>query len=263
MAIDQRGFIYVAVNKTADSMAEKSAASLRAHHPDARITLFTDQPNISGVFNRIVKIPSTARENDYLAKRPQYPDQGMIAKLKYMAQSPYPYTVFLDIDTYICGDLSVLFDVLSDTPGYDCAACIDEAYVMASARFGDIPCCVPRFNTGVVAFRNNDTMADLFTKAFSYMADPQKGITANDEPAFSAAAYRSNARILTLPPEYNCRFIFPYILRAKAVVLHGRPESADYDILAKKINKSVGTYRVMHIGDTLATHEPNKGFRRW
>ena len=264
MTNTKNGFIYIAKNKSADTMAESSARSLRRFHKTEPITLFTDQNNTSSVFSEVIRIPAVCNNSPYLRSKPAYPDQGIIAKALNLGRGETDNTIFLDIDTHICGSLQPVFDVLNDTPGYDIAVCIDEAYCYTGQAPGAlIPKCVPRFNTGLVAYRNNEKTKRMFEDFVSIFCEKENGATGNDENSFSAAVYRSDVRVLTLPPEYNCRFIFPFILREAAVVLHGRPNNTTYEHIGEMINKNSGTYRVMYLDKVLSTYRAGIGFTKY
>lgn len=251
-----KGAIWITVNETSDTWAAKSATSLKRHNPGVSTLLFTDQDCNHDCFDYMVRIPS--RSNDpLLSNKTQYPNQGIIAKSTYIDKSPFKHTVFLDMDTFICDPIPELFDALVDF-NFDIGIAIDEG-AMKINRPG-IPECFPRFNTGVVAYRKSDAtrrMFDNFWKLF--ISDDY---TMNEECPFSAAVYSTpGLRLWTLPPEYDCRFIFPYILRHKAKILHGRDDN--YPALAAKINSQDGCSRVMYNGDMIASYEPNIGFRKF
>lgn len=251
--IAERGVVYIAVNKTSDTMAAKSAASFKKHNPGIPVLIFTDQDTQESIFDFVVRIPSRSNEES-LRDKPSYPNQGIIAKATYIRKLPFRYTLFLDIDTYVCAPVMELFDALSEF-GFDFCCATDEAY-MRIDRY-EIPECFQRFNTGVMALAKNDktkAMLNLFWDRFLCGE-----FTANEECPFSAAVYATpGIRIVTLPSEYDCRFIFPYILRNPVKILHGR--SDDYESLKQKINKHPNTYRVMQMGDMIASYEPGKGF---
>ena len=256
--LDEDGVTYVAINATSDAWAKRSAESVKRYMPDMNITLFTDQHSYdaqSDCFNHTVWIPSRS-DHPNLSDKVQYPSQGIIAKVTYMSKSPYQYNLFLDVDTYALAPLFDIFDVIKDW--YDVAAVIDEAY-MPVTSWADIPHCLPRYNSGVLAWRKNERTKQMFDLYWYHFAESEEDFTSVDEEPLAYVIHKSTVRIATLPPECNCRWIFPYILRHKAKILHGRSE--DNVALGKKINAQVGTYRVMYEEHVIATYQPYVGFQ--
>ena len=259
-----RGIVYVAINTTSDTNAAVSARSAKHHIPGIHITLFTDQDTKEGVFNNIVKIPSRS-DIPVFKDSAQYPDQGYIAKAWYMGESPYRSTIYLDMDTFVLDDLSDVFDAL-DHNAYDVAAVMDEAYTMVHYHYPDMPACLPRYNGGVIAWKWNRRTERMFSLFREYLVDNGGLWSGCDEVPFARAIHKSMVRMLTLAPEYNCRFIYPYILRYKARILHGRPDEGNYDTISEQVNNGVaepglGSYRVMYKGRKIATLEPIVGFQ--
>ncbi|WP_147587305.1 hypothetical protein [Halorubrum lipolyticum] len=131
-------------------------------------------------------------------------------KVKYISESPYEKTVFIDSDTAIVGDISPLFELLNRV---DIAVARSPVDVV---EFDDIPDSFPELNTGVVAYGNSKEVRNLFEKweeiyniylksGFPDDKDrnPKKRLL--NQPSFRKALYESDISYSILPREYNFR----------------------------------------------------------
>lgn len=209
-----RGVVYVATCEPYLSEARQSARSLRDHHPDLPITLFAPEgidDETAAVFDDVRAIDDAAHDfSDSIL------GDGEIA---------YDRTLFLDTDTYVCGSLEPIFEVLDR---FDLAAAQDPAREgTASHRHDhDVPETFPQFNTGVIAYRDCAAVRDLFDRwrdLYHSLEGVKHGL---NQPAFRVAAYESDLDIGTLPPEYNFRIgnVANSVLYACGLVriVHGR-----------------------------------------
>lgn len=183
-------FFYYAVGDFCARMAMISAQSVRRTHADAWITLATDQPVQSKLFDLVVPLQTPV---DHRAmKRTRIAWYGSLKVERGLA---------LDCDTYIADDLSPLFDLLDD---YDVAAAYDARWLnMASTPLGAF------MNAGVIGFRRcgrTDRMWRDWLSGFD--ADPHihfYGGLMRDQGALERALQSSRVRLFALPPEYNLR----------------------------------------------------------
>jgi hypothetical protein len=153
--MDDRGFIYVA-GRSPRFLCEaiNSAETLKALHPTIPVALFTDMKPLFGQrvkpFDKVLPLEpgNVGVPNEWA--------QGLLVKVRGMARSPFKRTLFLDTDTRILGDLSPVFDLLSE---YAIAAvpCTPETS-MSCKVYG------PMFNSGVIAYRDEKKIRTLFRK---------------------------------------------------------------------------------------------------
>jgi hypothetical protein len=228
-----RGVIYVAFGQEYVSEVLVSAASVKRHMPQLPITVFCDAS---------IACPDV---NQVIAVEPDVSFPGCAAKIRHIGASPYDQTLFLDSDTYVCGDLAELFALLEV---FDLAAA--HAPTRAIYEVEGVPDSFPEFNTGVILFRRSPDMqavlsgwADLYSRHLERVdrgalrwlqpAD-RRWHRLNDQGAFREALYRSSLRIATLPPEYNCRFTAPGFVDGPVKILHGR--GPDLSETAAEIN---------------------------
>src|SRR5580698_7469726 len=131
-----------------------SAESVRRVMPDVSITLVTDIEPLFGLpvapFDRVIALsPETFGIDHPWA-------QGLLFKVRAIGRSPYARTIFLDTDTRVFADLSPLFDLLGER-AFAAVPCTPET--SAACRFYG-----PMFNSGVLAFRDDEKVRDLVAR---------------------------------------------------------------------------------------------------
>jgi len=222
-----RGAIYVSVNEGSAKEATRSAEQLKNVMPDLPITIHTEFEVDEGPFDNIIRIPHKMRGFE---DRMSYPDQGFLAKARYAGKAPYDHCLFLDTETWVTQPLNDLFKLLDR---FDMGAAHD------SGRFSykGIPHAYGGFNTGVILYRNNEVCQEVFSNWWdNYSANVKNDAPWSDQPCFQKAVWDvPDLKFVTLPVEYNCRFIFPCAVWSKVAILHGRP--GDYPEVTRKINE--------------------------
>lgn len=233
-----KGVVYVATGKQYIDEASISASSLKQKMPDLHVTLFSDEKVQASCFDECVVITSSGN--------------GILDKNIGMSKSPYEHTLFLDTDTYICDDFSELFTLLEK---YDIGAMLNETrtYAMPEINLSwdyqkikdDRGSWIyPMYNAGVILFKKSSKTAKFFSNWFvsSKQWIEEKGRT-NDQTTFQELLHQSDLNKVMLPPEYNCRFVFPVGVCGTVKILHGR--SRNFPALAQEINSELGP-RLFH-----------------
>lgn len=223
------GFVYVATGSGYLEEARRSAASLRAHHPGFGICLVTDHD-----------VPAAAPFDHVVIRRDV--QHKPIDKLLAL-HCPFERAVFLDTDTLVCGDLSPLFDVLEQ---FDLAV-LQDVNRGWDYELPGVPACFTEFNTGVIAFRHTEAMADFFRQwGENHAALARTGGHVNDQPAFRQTLYFSPLRVAPLPSEFHFLGNFPNALLWKVRLIHGR---GDLDRMAGLIDEQLGNrVYIPHVG---------------
>ncbi|MGH7197658.1 MAG: hypothetical protein ACREH5_02825 [Candidatus Omnitrophota bacterium] len=240
-----QGVVYVATGAAYFEEACRSAESLKQRSPRLPITLFSDQKAKKGLFDDVVPVSDA--------------HFGCRDKIAYMRMSPYERTLYLDTDTYVCGDLSDLFSLLEH---------FDAAAAHAPNRRGysgqGAPESFPEFQGGVLLFKRSAAVLDLLDRwlkayeahsAIGAAGVPQRGyehkqLKVYDQPLLRELLYRSTLRVATLPPEYNCRVGSRGYVCDEVKVLHGR-HYPDLAGLARKINATRGRRLFMISGKSV------------
>lgn len=179
------GVIYVAEGPDYLDLAERSARSLRALHPDLAIDLFTDQAVRSDLFDRIVPIPA-----------------GPTPKLACLTETRFDRTLYLDCDTLILASLGDLFDVLAR---FELALAHDvrrTSGLIRESHRETLPYAFPQFNAGVMLYRRSDAM-------WAFLRDWQRRYREagrkRDQVSLHDLLWASDLRFYVLPPEFNLR----------------------------------------------------------
>jgi hypothetical protein len=224
-----RGVVYTAIRERFVEEARVSARSVRRFLPEARIALFTDQRiERTEPFDEVIRLTS-------LSDRPH------LDKLHGMMRSPFAETLFLDTDTYVCGDVAELFELLAR---FDIAMTLDRRYYDAFPADVGVPGSFCEFNQGVVAFRASERMQAMFRASLDWAQrlHASTGTPSDDQIAMRLALYASDLRIAPLPLEYNCRFHSYGYLNGEVRILHARipgqrHDARNLDRIARKLNE--------------------------
>jgi hypothetical protein len=187
-----------------------SAASLKRAMPDLPITVFSQFPVESPLFEKVVRVEATK--------------DGFYDKSKVIQNSPYDRTLFIDADTYVVEPVPELFSLLDR---FDCAATHEE-YLSTDwhNRYPrpDIPSSFPEFNTGVLMLKRSDKLSRMLEQwgsLYRQYLEEKPGQPINDQPFFRIAAYCADVRIATLTREYNCKFRGQGYLNGRVKIIHG------------------------------------------
>ncbi len=226
------GFVYVATGEGYRKEAMTSAASLRTAMPGVSICLITDTAIEKTDLFDTVLVQTTVCHN---------PIDKLLA-----IDCPYDRVIFIDTDTYICGDLSDLFDLLDR---FDLGL-LQENHRGWDYTLPGVPASFVEYNTGVIAFRRDEAVRELFSAwraAYDHLRETQ-GLR-NDQPAFRQVLYQSNLRVATLPSEYHFLGNVPNYAMWKVRLIHGRgnlpkiAELANEELGARAYLPSVGVMR--------------------
>jgi hypothetical protein len=231
------GVIYVATGKQQYiNEACISASSLKKQIPHLPVTLFSDQPVTASCFDECRIFESSG--------------SGILDKALGMQQSPYDYTLFLDTDTYICGDFSELFTLLEK---YDVGAALNEH---RTGRFEHIMwdyqhmtndqgrLVYPIYNGGVILYKKSPATARFLTDWFDLTQRRwMDGKILEDQTSLQYSLYESDLKTVVLPPEYNCRFIYPVGICGTVKILHGRHKNLA--AIAEEMNREIDP-RIFH-----------------
>ena len=218
------GVLYVARGERYVEAAVESARSVRTAMPAARIAIATDGPAPHGFDETI---PLTEAD-------------GHRAKILGMIASPFRRTLFLDVDTHVALDVSELFRILD---AFDVAAA--HAPLRVTSPLDDVPETFPELNTGVIAFRRNESVERLLrTWLEEYGRLAHLNPVSKDQLAFRRAAYAAtDVRLAVLPPEFNLRFWKAGYYNQRVRILHGWGDPDTYRTVAAALNDRVKSHR--------------------
>jgi len=206
-----RGILYVATGSRHLAEAVESAKSAKKHMPEIPVWLYCD------------KAPSDPHSFDEI-RLVENPRHFFIDKIEPMKNSPFEQTLFLDTDTRVCLPITDLFDVLDR---FDVA--IAHA-PMRHDRSYPVPNCFAEPNSGVIAYRKNPRVADMFDR---WIAIYEEDLRTSPKPEMvdqvhlRRALYESEVSLYILPSEYNFRSVMVgFCARQRVRILHGRGDMA-------------------------------------
>ena len=188
-----KGYLYIVSNNVGgvsetDYIREAiySAKSLKKVDKNAKICLITDRPIKHDIFDTILIRKMSIR-----------------CKQRYLLDSPYDKTIFLDCDTYINHNLNDIFDVLDK---YDFVGVHDYARkrIFNIPEYMKIPYCFSEVNTGMMGYNKCENTTKL-VKMWNYYYNKYKHVTPWDQPSFRIASWESDINLFILPIEYNRR----------------------------------------------------------
>ena len=186
------GVIYIASNNVGGmndinyiEEFKHSVKSLKQNNPEIKVTLFTDKNIESPLFN--VKIVN----------------MSLRCKQKYLQESPYDKTLYLDTDTYVNKNINELFELLDR---YEILITHDFARkrIFRMPEYMKIPNGFSEANGGVIAYKKCDNFNNMIT-LWNHYYDKYKNISIWDQPSFRIALWESNIKLYMLPNEYNRR----------------------------------------------------------
>jgi len=195
----KNGIVYITFikikRKKVDRIRElrHSVNSIRKVHPKLSITLFTDNdPKIKDINNvKIIPVDSSR------------------IKHKYLYDSPYDNTLYMDCDTRVVGPIKESFRIMER---FDLAATHDliRKDLKKSIKYPDyakIPDGFSEFGGGVFMFRKSPEVENFF-KTWQKNFDIWYKLTGEirDQPSLRVSVWEcSNLKFYVLPPEFNIR----------------------------------------------------------
>jgi hypothetical protein len=222
------GVLFIATGVVFRKEAEFAAASVKRFMPNLPTALMSDATVNCDSFDHFI-----------LIDKPSY---SFIDKILPLAKSPFEFTLFLDTDTCVLTGVEDLFELLEK---YDLAAAYEPARYLYN--IGGVASAFPEINTGVILFRNDDRFKHwlaIWHQLYQEEIDAKKlqGREAwHDQLSFTQMLYRSDLRFFCLPPEFNCRVVFPQYVSGPVRILHGRGKSPHrFCKLGRWLNRSIG-----------------------
>jgi hypothetical protein len=213
------GILFVVAGDRYATQAAIAASSVRLAGDDHAIVLITD---------RTTRVPAAFDA----VKRELEPGDFFAAKITALSRSPFERTLFLDADTYVLRPVHELFHVLDR---FDVA--VAHAPNRSTLSLADVPGSYPELNTGVVAFLRSAVMSDFLDDWLRrYRTFAGRTPASYDQPSFRAACYHSHVRVVTLTPEWNCRFTMGGYLSDPVAILHGWAPEVELKRVARIFN---------------------------
>lgn len=158
------------------------------------------------------------------------------------ALDDYDQFLYLDTDTYICGDLEDFFTALDRFDIVGTHAVGRETMVQRD----DIPASFPELHIGALAFKRNAAIRHLFSKwLVTYQMNPDYFGNNDQGPLRQALWEMRTIKLGILPQEFCFRYRWGGLITGQVRVLHGRENNTPYEQIAKEVNSS-NKPRVFH-----------------
>ena len=214
------GVLYIAFGEQYRHEALTSIASLRRFHPHLPCCIITDS-----------EFGERPTDVEVILREPEI-EQPFRAKPRYLRESPFDRTLFLDTDTTVVGAVEPLFYLLDRFdiglhmhPHYRTYGTYERGGYLSTA------------NTGVVLFRRCAAVTEMFDRwleAFDREASAvQSRIT--DDPTLMYAVYDTRVRLVPLPSAMNFLLQIPTVTASPIHIIHGR--YPDPEGLARRIDQ--------------------------
>lgn len=179
------GFVLAATGDLYRRLAVTTATSLKAHHPDLPVDLYTDAGVDDPVFDAVHLLEA----------------ETIRPKIPALIQTRFERAIYLDVDLVLVAPIADVFELLGR---YDMAMCHDMWRNCHPTRVVwdyTPPAAFPQFNSGVVGVRKSAATQAVLTRW-------QAGFEAHgakvDQPALRQVLWEDDTlRLATLPDEYN------------------------------------------------------------
>ncbi|MEG3639880.1 hypothetical protein [Magnetococcus sp. PR-3] len=251
-----RTILYVATGEMYRQEAINSARSLRPFLNHAKLVLCTDKPVPGDLFDQVM-----------LFEKPAF---GFVDKITAMMQVAGDEVLFLDSDTYVAAPVDSLFQLLkrvdmaaAHAPGrlshlFD----INDRNNRFAVLLPDVPSSFPEFNTGVILYRNNAAMKQLFQNWLNIYQEQMVAFGGkygglHDQPGFRQAVWHSSIHYHVLTPEDNFRYIFPAVAHGHVRIFHGRDR--DMQLQYKRVDRVEDLAQVMNSSSSTRAYIPRQG----
>lgn len=219
----ESGVLYIATGEKYLKQAFVSAKTVK-EHTNLPIAVVSDRPIEHKYFDHVIVADD--------------PEGSFADKPKYICESPFKRTLYIDTDVFFLDDVTELLEML-DTA--EIAAAVDpyewELRYKPKHSFDNVPDSIPIFQTGVVAFKNTPTVDELFSE---WNEIQENTSIERDQASFRIAIYRNNVQYISFSHHYNCPIGWPIHAVGDVKVLHSHQikDLSHLKKIANRINES-------------------------
>ena len=193
--------------------ARVCSKELRDVMPGMEHVLFTPEETTDDGFDRLAKLPERTAEYWYL-------DSVRYFNMAFDMLVEYDECLYLDSDLNFLSPFPELWRMLER---FDMAAPMGSRRVTGDT-FQKLPPCFPEYELGLILFRRNAIVKELFVE-WERLHWEHFGIyNRNDQPSFREAVWNTpELKIERIPTEYHLRWPFGVFMSLEVKILHGRP----------------------------------------
>lgn len=227
------GLLYIAQGRRYLAELLQSARSAKQCMPNLQIAVMTNESDAARkmeLFDLILPLDDTPF--------------SWQKRIRALQQSPFERTLFIDTDTYVCGDLEDMFRLLDRFEIGVSHAVIKHSPILNDQKslytMPDVPETFPEICCGLLLYKRCEPIFRLFDRwLIEYEAQLRESkLPYHDQPSFGKVAYMSDAKIIIIPAEYQCWFTSGGYLSGRVCVLHGRDKNLP--AVAEKLNRYQG-----------------------
>ena len=212
--------------------ARRCSKELREVMPGMVHILFTPDETTDDGFDRLAKLPPRVGEYWYL-------DSVRYFNIAFDMLVDYDECLYFDSDINFISPFPELWRMLER---FDIVAPVGSRRV-TGATFEELPPCFPEYEIGVIAFRRNAIVKELFVEwERLHWAYPDI-YGNNDMRSFREAVWNTpELKIERIPTEYALRWPFGVFMSLEVKILHGRelgewyPDSPTVDEVKAIVN---------------------------
>jgi hypothetical protein len=203
------GVLYIAFGEQYRREALASIAAFRRFHPRLPCCIITD--------SNIEPLPPYVR---ILLRAPEA-KQSFRAKPRYLSESPFDRTLFLDTDTTTVRPIQDLFRLLDR---FDIGVYMLPAYIY-NPKYGYLTWA----NSGVILFQRCKAVSETFDRWLELF--DQEVVTEAGAPSYPPltddahlmhAICEAQARLVPLPASMNFHILYPIVTASPIHIVHGR-----------------------------------------
>lgn len=201
--------MYIATGEQYLREANVSVESVRRYNPDIEVCMMTDVPEQATTFDHVISVDE--------------PKYSFGDQIRYLEQSPFERSLYLDTDCLVNDDIRPMFDVLDN---YDLGIVHSQGH--GTWDDSDVPPVFPSFNSGVMLYRMNTRFLE-FCDRWREIYKKERDMTATyrNEPSLRRAIYMSDIRVCILYPEFNFVYNSPGHAVGRVKIIHGRLADVD------------------------------------
>jgi hypothetical protein len=203
---DSTGVLYIAFGEAYRAEVCRSIASLRQASPKIRVAVITDS-----AIDDLTDVTTVLRPAI----------RSLECKPTYISESPFNRTLFLDTDTYVVRDISLLFGLLDH---FDiCAQYGGTQFNGPSGLTFQARVC-----SGLLLFKRSHDTDEMFAKWQALYAQEKRAKAEPnlaDERALTEAIATSRVRPGFVSPCVHINLNAPWVFHSPPLVLHGRVAS--------------------------------------
>lgn len=218
--------------------ARRCSIELHGLMPELERVLFTPDDVDGDGFDRVAMLPPRIARHWFL-------DSIRYFNMAYDLLDEYDTCLYLDSDVNFLAPFPELFRM---TERFDVVAAIGSRRI-TSPTVQELPACFPEYELGVILFKRNDAVKELFDEwqrlhwTYPYIYGN------NDQPSFREAVWNTpDVKVERIPSEYALRWPFGVFMALQVKILHGReeidrtfhPEACSLENVREIVNERLG-----------------------